>query len=233
MMQRDYILRLIEQLGQVIAHVAGLKQRGRPEEAEQLIDQTLRQVTGLSLEEVDQLAAEQLTALLQLLRTDDPNEPTPADKLTAVAILLEEAAALVNGGPTTDLRPTRLLKALQLHLTVLLQEEPTSPHAAAGVGRLVEALAGYELPAPTKDQLWQCYAQMGQFAKAEDWLFSLLDDPDAPDDIFERGLAFYVLLSQQSDAALHAGNLPRDEVEAGKRELQARAEQASESGPAG
>jgi hypothetical protein len=66
------------------------------------------------------------------------------------------------------------------------------------------------------------YERTGEFAKAEDALFAMLDVEPNNWGIVEFGLAFYERLQRQSDATLVAGNLPRAELEAGLTELRDR-----------
>jgi len=65
----------------------------------------------------------------------------------------------------------------------------------------------------------QHHERTGEFAKAENALFALLDaDPDNAA-IVEFGVAFYKRMQAQSDAALAEGALPRSEIEEGLHEL--------------
>jgi hypothetical protein len=66
------------------------------------------------------------------------------------------------------------------------------------------------------------YEHAGEFAKAEDELFAMLDAEPDNDTLKGFGITFYQRLLAQSDAALEAANLPRAEVEEGLKELQAR-----------
>jgi len=70
--------------------------------------------------------------------------------------------------------------------------------------------------------LMQHYERSGQFAKAEDALFAMLEDEPRHPRILEFGIAFYQRLEGRSDASLDAGELPRPEVEAGLTELRER-----------
>jgi hypothetical protein len=63
------------------------------------------------------------------------------------------------------------------------------------------------------------YERTGQFGKAEDSFFAILDaDPDNSVAV-EFGISFYERLLRQDDLRLAEGNLPRAEVEAGLAEL--------------
>ncbi len=221
MMQRDYILRLIEQLGQVWAILYTLVTKGQIAEALLVIDQALQRLVGFSLAEAEALSADDLIALIRLSgsRLD---ESLVADQLTVLASLLREAADAyaIQGDP--DRADNQRLKALHLFLAALTGNgSPSSPQVADAVEPLLEQLSEYELPAPVKDLLWQHFERVGQFAKAEDWLFELLEDDQAEPGAVEQGIAFFERLLERSDEELVQGDLPRDEVLVGLAQLQA------------
>jgi hypothetical protein len=86
----------------------------------------------------------------------------------------------------------------------------------------IAALAHAELPVETSALLMEHYERTGQFGKAEDVLFAILEaDPKNPA-VFEFGISFYHRLQLQSDIRLMEGNLPRAEVDSGLRELNER-----------
>jgi hypothetical protein len=93
------------------------------------------------------------------------------------------------------------------------------PEFVPKVENLRAGLEGAVLPTRTQAMLMHHYERTGQFAKAEDALFSILDGEPAHEQLLQFGLAFYERLQGQSDAALLAGNLPRPEVEAGLAEI--------------
>jgi hypothetical protein len=84
---------------------------------------------------------------------------------------------------------------------------------------LTRALEPTELPPRTKTMLMHHYERIGEFAKAEDALFALIEAEPDRDRVVEFGIAFYQRVFGQSEGALTAGKLPRQEVEQGLVEL--------------
>ena len=221
MVQRDYILRTIEQFGEFWSALIHLKAHQQYQEARALLDQTLQRSLGLNAAALANLPAEELIALIRLGHSQRLGNAVLTDRLTVLALMLREEADLLAAQRDHEASDDRALKALQVALTVALDGSEASPRVVEMIPTLEEQLARYDLPTTVKDQLWQHYGHAGQFAKAEDWLFALLDDEHAPPDTAARGLTFYDQLQAKSDDELAAGNLPREEVAASQAELRA------------
>jgi len=86
----------------------------------------------------------------------------------------------------------------------------------------VLALADAPLPLPTQAALMQHYERTGQFAKAEDAFFSILEEQPDNAELLDFGIEFYKRLEGQPDDNLIVGGLPRDEVKSSLAELQSR-----------
>lgn len=222
MVQRDYILRQIEQLGMAYGALVrsaeerkGLQYRvgGEP------LDQALRQHFGMDSETVRTRSAEELIGTIRGESSAFEDREVVGDKLALLGALVREQADLDAAQGDDDEAAIGRLKALQLFLTVVVEEGVSSDLAARGIDPLLELVAAYELPRGVMDLLWRRAEQAGDFARAENWLFALLDeDPGA----LERGIDFYERLRHFSDEELVQGNLPRAEVAAGLAELRER-----------
>lgn len=222
MVKQDYLLRVIEQLGVAWAGVlrlAGLRQGGQYEDAGQTIDQLLRQFLGLNSGALEAASAAELIGLVRLGSDAGMGEGVVAEKLLLLGAILREQAELHEAQGEADAAALSGLKALQISLTVVVEEGLNDERAVAAVAPLLDKLDEYELSFGIKDLLWRFHEQVGDFARAEDALFDLLDD--APD-LVPEGIDFYERLTTLTDAELVDGNLPRDEVAAGLAELQAR-----------
>src|SRR3954454_4838714 len=161
MVQRDYILRLIEQLGPGAAALlrsAEQRKGHQYREAGRTIDQALRQTFGLDSEAVRGLSAEELVTLVGLGRSARLGSEIFAEKLILLASLLGEQSDLDAAQNDPEGSVGCALKSLQIFLTVLGEgaalEGPSTERAVAAIESLLPRLAAFELPAPTKRQLW-------------------------------------------------------------------------------
>jgi hypothetical protein len=219
MIQRDYILRMIEELRRVLASIMAYRAEGRWQEVEGTVDEQFRRLIGVGTSEATKLSETELLARLM------HGEATQVvqDKMVFLIRLFKEAgdAAMAQDRPGQghDL----LLKGLELRVGSYWGEEP-SEHAdfAPPVEAFTTALAGISIPPRTQVMLMHHHERMGAFAKAEDALYALLEAvPDSLEAV-DWGIDFYQRLQGCSDTALESGNLPRSELDAGLAELRER-----------
>jgi len=219
MLRRDYVLRMIEQCIQALTRSLRSMQQGQFDLASQEVNQAVQSLVGLDLPQVNRLSE---TELLSALLTGEPTQTLRQKCMMLVALLHRAGDIFTQQGNDLDSR-TCYLRALNVQLDVLLREGAFDfPEFVPKVEVLVQTLAGTELPAMTLAALMRHYESTGQFAKAEDTLFCLLDAHPGQPDLVAFGIQFYDRLARQSDEALLLGNLPRGEVQAGLAELQAR-----------
>ena len=87
------------------------------------------------------------------------------------------------------------------------------------VEMLKEALQSAPLSLRAHAMLMQHHERTGEFAKAENALFAMLDAEPDNGAIVEFGVGFYKRMLEQSNTALADGGLPRAEVEEGLNEF--------------
>jgi Family of unknown function (DUF6483) len=219
MIRRDYILRMIEECIQALAQIRILRQSQRLEAAQQALDMQCEKLAGGASQILVQLSEMELLAHLA------QGQPTAVvrDRLFLLVSFLREAGEIANAeGRNSDARAI-FLKALHLLLSEPAQNDAGDyPNFAPRVDGLVDALAGEPLPIATLAMLMQHYERTGQWAKAEDALYAMLDVTQNDRTVADFGEAFYGRILRQNDAALAAGNLPRREAEEGLREIKSR-----------
>jgi len=216
MIRRDYIVEMIEEFFRALAQIRALRQQGRWQEAGLAVDAECEKLAAAGAQNLARLSE---TELLARLARDQPTSVV-RQRLFLMIALLQEAGEIAGGeGRAEEARESRL-KALHLLLEVSASGEAGEhPAFVPGVDALVNSLADGPLPARTQVLLMRHYESSGQFAKAEDALFSILDTTSNDPASLALGLDFYERILRHADTSLADGNLPRAEAEDGLREL--------------
>lgn len=218
MIRRDYIIRMIEEFAQALARIRALLKEGEASEARALTDEEFKRITGLDAEAVLKLSETELLA--KLIQSESMH--AVREKMFFLTTLLKETGDIaVAEGREAESRAC-YLKALHLLLDSLAREGSEQPEFVPKVDLFVTALADGELPLATNALLMEHYERTGQFGKAEDALFAVLDADPENVAALEFGISFYERLLRQTQARLEEGNLPLNEVEAGLGELRER-----------
>jgi hypothetical protein len=219
MIRRDYILRMIEEFFEAISRINALKKGQHWQEAAGELDGEFQRLIGAGAPAVARLTeTELLSRIIQ-------GEPTHVvhQKTLMLTTLLKQAGDVAVGQDRPEEGRSCYLKGLHLLLESLARTEVSEwPEFVPKVEVFVAALRGAPLPLETEAMLMQHYELAGDFAKAEDRLFAMLDGEPGNLRLLEFGLAFYRRLEAHSDATLAEGGLPRAEVEAGATELRGR-----------
>jgi hypothetical protein len=144
------------------------------------------------------------------------------EKTLIVTTLLREAGDVAIAQERLDDGRACYLKGLHLLLDTLARGEVFEcPEFVPKVDEFLAALQSGDVPLPreTQGRFMEHYERVGEFGKAEDALFAMLEGEPGNRAIVEFGIQFYERLSSYSDAVLKEGNLPRGELEAGLAEL--------------
>jgi hypothetical protein len=219
MIRRDYILRLIEEFAQTLSRIRALKKDRQLGEAGGLTEEEFKRITGLDSESLLKLSETELLArLIQ-------SEPLHAvrEKMFFLTTLLKETGDIAMAEGRAEQGRACYLKGLHLLLDSLAGGDSfEQPEFVPKVELFVAALADGELSVQTNALLMEHYERTGQFAKAEDALFAILDADPGNVVALDFGISFYERVLRQGDVRLTEGNLPRTEVEAGLEELRER-----------
>ena len=219
MIRRDYILRQVEQFAAMIAKIMGLARNEQWQEASVVTAGELQRLAGVDPRALLQLSE---TALLAHLIESEP-ALTVESKIFMVATLLKTEGDTLAGQGRMEESREFYLKGLHLLLGTFGQTQGVArPDFVPTVEVFRAALQDSPLPLATNALLMGHYERTGDFAKAEDMLFEILDAEPSNPDVLDFGREFYRRLLGRSDDALALGNLPRAEVLAGLAELDRR-----------
>jgi len=209
MYQKDYLLRIIEQLTAILIRVVLHKEAKNYGKA--LIEIELAYQTLLLIDpnRIRKMTTEEL---IDWLRSDGIFDVEKS--LVTAELLREEAEIRELESRFTETLLELLIKAFCLYDEAIRHDSRFAREKyAKKVDGVVQKISKYELPLDVQFRLLQYYERDGSFDKAEDLLHELADR-DYPD-ILGAGKAFYTRLLEKSDADLASGNLPRDEVKEG------------------
>ncbi len=211
-MREDYLIRHIRQFIQALTNIRGLAAIRQEHAALDAINEAAAQLLGLRSSRGPLLSVRERVSQLTVGELAELGQDTRA----ALAALLKEAAAIHIRQDRETEGYRCYVQALHLMLDMAAHEGDASlPDWAPRVEDLVAALAPFSLPPSLNAMLLEYYERTGAFAKAEDVLFAMRAASPEDDSIRTAGRAFYRRLQQRGDEELMAGNLPRDEVDAG------------------
>lgn len=221
MYQRDYLVRMIQEMTTLIGRALGLKQEKEKQdllqEWEDLLDRRFRMTGPLA----DTLGVE---AILQLFNRHGRIQ---ADELQAFSIILFERAELVRD-IELDKKDResceaayiqRVMKCYELLLEAMLNGSdrrplPVDKHAE----HAAQLLKPYKLPSSLYDRLWRWHDKDGRYADAENACYDWIHNE--PDPIRkQKALDWYQKLLLHTDEELERGGLSRAEVEQAIAEL--------------
>jgi len=210
MINKDYILRLIEQFAKVLAKILKLIMNQQHPEALKTIDQTFQHLFGFNSKFINSISDDDLIEMMK------SGEALDADKCIMIALLLKAEGDVYDAQSNLDESYDRYLRSLLLLLEAFSADSDAnlSTHYSE-IGTIINKLQDEELPDEIKSKLLRYYEKVGQYSKAEDLLFELIETNSFDQDILEEGIHFYERLIVKSDSELIAGNLPRDEVHEG------------------
>ena len=212
MITRDFFLRMIHQLAQVIARVLKLSEVKRYDEALEEIQISSRQLLGMDARLLTSLSDREIIRLMSL------GDRFDAEKCVAAAELLRITAEVNALQGREAMSHHCYVTSLSLFLELLLQETGTLPKEYFDkVECTIQEVLKYELPLALQRKLFQYYEDVGKFDLAENILFEVIqEDPE----FVREGMRFYQRLRTKTDEELQKGNLPRREVEQSMKDLE-------------
>jgi hypothetical protein len=208
MYRRDYLLRMIERLAQIIARILEQKDLKSADDVLLEIDRAGRMFAGLDRTMISSFSTEDLISLMHAGGTFDTNKCLAIAELQYAEGLVHETC---HNESEWKLRFQRSLRFLLEAVT----EDLNIPAGAYDerIRILVQKLHDTVPPPALQKRLFHYYEGRGEFAKAEDVLYELLETN--PEESQNDGIVFYKRLLLKTDDELDRGNLPRKEIEDG------------------
>ena len=214
MINKDYILRMAEKFGRALAIILHLREYNKHEEALIYTDDVLLRMTGLTSSFINSVSDD------MLIQAISPLGMLNVDKCLWIAVLLKAEGEIYDELGNSNESYYRYLKSLHLYLLALSHEATMQEtELFSDIEELIHKLEDYELPLATKEKLLSYFERIGNYDKAENVLFEVIEAEPQNTAFFDEGIAFYTRLRAKSDADLLAGNFSREEAEEGLAQL--------------
>ncbi len=157
MTQKDYILRIAEDVGRALAQIIYHKDIRDYQGAFTLIDELFKQTVGAGSGFIHAISEETLLAMLSILGILN------IEKALLIATLLKAEGDIYEDQSNPDAAYDSYLKSLNLFLEILLRDDNLHDlHVFPQVEDLLGKLEAYELPLNTRRLLSQYYEQIGE-----------------------------------------------------------------------
>lgn len=207
--RKDYLVRMIEEMSQVIGTViTKLRKERKQQEALQSLEELL---SGLHMPGAKLLTSLPEDNIIQMISTGGSIEP---DRLAAVGMILKERGEILEEFGSGQEGLNTRLKALYLLLkSHELGANPKVIDYPSAVQELVNSFRTFCLPSPTLLLLHKYYVDLGHYDLAENALYDLFEVGEK--DTRQLGFLFYERLLELPEELLESGGLPIDEVKDG------------------
>lgn len=214
MLQRDYLMKMTQMLATVLTKVLFNKENKNYMEAEKDIESAAKTLVGLDLNLIKILNVEDV---LKLMKTSD----VYAGRCLISAELLKEYGDILGEKERINESIDIYIKSLWLYLETILTKELPEPEIYYDrINFMIKNLTTPETDTDLKLKIFQYFEFSGQYSKAEDVLFELMDTDT--EGIKDKALKFYERLQKKTDEELGKGNFSHGEVEESIEEINSR-----------
>ena len=210
MIQKDHIMRIVQQMTQALAQVLFRKNSGQYQEALGEIQNAGQLFLGLDLNAVEAIGYEDLQRALRVKKAQD------VEHVSLVAELLRHQGDCFDFEAAPEAARYSYTLALDLYLDLGTTDQRLQlADLATRIDLLLGHLDPFSLDADTQLKLFRYLDTAGRYAAAEDLLFRLADEHPTVQ-LYDEGIAFFDRLLKKSYRYLKAGNLPYEEVKEGR-----------------
>jgi tetratricopeptide (TPR) repeat protein len=215
MFTNDYVMRMIELFVRAVAKILHLRESGEKEEAYILLQDTIQGALGVNADTVDALDYD---GFLSVMGAGGDMSP---ERFALLSELMRIKAEFAREEGRESVAVDCYDKALCLLLAALAEEPALEklPQYAQRLERLQAALQGYRLSCHAYRALARWHEDAGRFGQAEDAHYRCMEAARHEEASVRDTLAFYDRLLALPPEALTQGNLPLEEVVAGRAEL--------------
>lgn len=214
MIKNDYTSIMLNELYLTLDKLKKLKKEKNLDKSMDLINDSLKQFLGLRFETIDILPYKDLMSIIS------SSAKINVAKSIVLSELLKEKANLYELKGESIKSFNTYIKSLNIFIELILRENKLCTEEFFNkIDEIVYITGQYELPLYSKSLLFQYYEVKGEYSKAEDMIFEILDENKDNKETIKKAKDFYERLKCKSEEELEKGNLPLDEVLDGLNQL--------------
>jgi hypothetical protein len=204
-MHQDYVLRMIQQMTQVITRALGLRRDGEFDAALAEVSHAYGLLAGMPQSLVHGLSEDDLIRMLGV------QGYLASDRCLAIAELLREEAEIHDDLGNEHEAIPRYRKSLRFYLETLDGTEDLRSADIPSLDEVIRALSGHVVSEGTRRLLLPYLEETGQFDQLENALMAWIDHGGG-ETARDTAIAAYRRLLERSDAELIVGGLTRGEI---------------------
>jgi len=160
MIQRDYIMRMAQQLARAISKILRLKESHQYHEALETVDQTFQKLFKLNSKLFDSLSTDSIMELLKLENSG------VKQKCFWLADLIKEEAEIYESLKDIQISKSKYLKSLELYLEgITYGDDSTVSDYFAKIKEIIGKFEQQELPNKVKYKLLRYYEEVENHSK--------------------------------------------------------------------
>lgn len=176
MIQKDYIMRMIQQLASATSKILKQKEAHQYPEALETINRTFQELFGMNSALFDRLSTDSIIELLKIKNSE------VMQRCFWIADLIKEEAEIYESQKDIQMSKHKYLKSLELYLKGITYGDASSvSDYFARIKEIINKFEQHELPNKTKCNLLRYYKEVGDYSKVEDLLFELLELEEEPE----------------------------------------------------
>jgi len=166
MFQKDYIMRMIEQLSIAFAAILGSKSKTQIEEYHLLVNEALYNLSGMSEDTLLKLSHQDLISIISGGREIN------TEKCFALAEILKLKADASKDDSDRGLE--LYLKSFNIFVEVTLNKSLNLQSRNQIINEIINLIKQHNIPKESSQLLFRYYEFTGQYDKAEDVLFKMI-----------------------------------------------------------
>jgi len=205
MLNKDYMMRLIEIMMKAMSRISLLVEEKKYLDALDVVTEAGKMMTGLDFKMFDYLSD---TELLNMIKSRDG---LYKGKFIVLGELLAKKGELYNLNNDSPKALKSLIKSISFYIDGIDENDSiVLTNYIPNIEKVIETLSNYDLPVYIKQKLIRYYEITGQYSKADNIIFEIICEKKP--EVYIQANEFYNNILLKSDEELNKGDFSKEEV---------------------